>query len=142
MKKRLKRILAGLIVVFALAILISIFYNLSNENKRGRGEVSLSPGSCAGNCGFMSEGCFCDALCVDYGDCCDDFTEWCCATDADCPNNKVYLDSELRLRDTCYNYYCILTTNNPGLPPDTPLSSCGIPGSVFCRSLRSLRSRR
>ena len=34
--------------------------------------------SCVGNCGGQAEGgCFCDAVCEEYGDCCDDFCEAC-----------------------------------------------------------------
>ena len=34
--------------------------------------------SCVGNCGGQAEGgCYCDAACMEYGDCCEDFCEAC-----------------------------------------------------------------
>jgi len=57
------------------------------------------PGQCAGNCGLAQiNDCFCDAACLGFGDCCDDFVQECatcqgggcgqtftgCACDADC----------------------------------------------------------
>lgn len=49
------------------------------------GEVScvgVSTASCEGNCGGAAEGpdgsaCFCDESCVEFGDCCDDYAQWC-----------------------------------------------------------------
>ena len=37
-------------------------------------------GTCEGVCGGSGGGCFCDAACTGYGDCCDDFTEMCVGT--------------------------------------------------------------
>eukprot|EP00750_Incisomonas_marina_P000654 INCI10450.2.p1 GENE.INCI10450.2~~INCI10450.2.p1 ORF type:complete len:3195 (-),score=394.60 INCI10450.2:2128-11712(-) len=37
--------------------------------------------SCMGNCGGMGKGCFCDEHCSEYGDCCDDFDDYCGCTD-------------------------------------------------------------
>jgi hypothetical protein len=34
-------------------------------------------GSCVGNCGGSSDTCWCDDLCEDYGDCCDDYYDEC-----------------------------------------------------------------
>ena len=35
--------------------------------------------TCAGNCGGAAVGkaCYCDSLCVEYGDCCDDYAAIC-----------------------------------------------------------------
>lgn len=44
---------------------------------RGVGKADL-PGSCSGACGAQSaDGCWCDALCEGYGDCCADRAELC-----------------------------------------------------------------
>jgi hypothetical protein len=39
----------------------------------------VAPDSCSGHCGEASadESCYCDELCVDYGDCCTDLVQWC-----------------------------------------------------------------
>ncbi len=37
----------------------------------------LAPGSCAGHCGGSVAGCFCDAYCVNQGDCCPDACSVC-----------------------------------------------------------------
>lgn len=37
----------------------------------------LAPGSCAGRCGGSVAGCFCDAYCVNLGDCCPDACSAC-----------------------------------------------------------------
>ena len=34
----------------------------------------LFTGTCAGNCGNVNF-CFCDAQCIDYGECCEDFLD-------------------------------------------------------------------
>ena len=40
--------------------------------------VPTPPSSCAGACGGHSpDGCFCDAVCVDFGDCCSDAVNIC-----------------------------------------------------------------
>ena len=36
-----------------------------------------SGGSCAGKCGFQSQGCYCDSGCDRAGDCCSDYTSVC-----------------------------------------------------------------
>jgi len=49
--------------------------------------ICEAPASCAGQCGGQADGCFCDAVCQSYGDCCADFCQVCaaeCATDP-CP---------------------------------------------------------
>ncbi|MBM4345865.1 MAG: hypothetical protein FJ100_21035 [Deltaproteobacteria bacterium] len=45
------------------------------------------PGSCVGNCGGASEGCYCDAACKSAGDCCFDFDKVCPQVAA-CGDNK------------------------------------------------------
>ena len=41
------------------------------------GSCPISPASCEGLCGASAETCFCDAACVDNGDCCADFADFC-----------------------------------------------------------------
>jgi hypothetical protein len=46
----------------------------------GTGGTGTVPGSCMGRCdehGASGLGCYCDAVCDDAGDCCDDKTEFC-----------------------------------------------------------------
>jgi len=33
--------------------------------------------SCQGNCGGAARGCHCDSTCVEFGDCCEDFSDYC-----------------------------------------------------------------
>ena len=33
--------------------------------------------SCQGNCGRAAQGCHCDSTCVEFGDCCEDFSDYC-----------------------------------------------------------------
>ncbi|HTJ85074.1 MAG TPA: hypothetical protein VL400_25335 [Polyangiaceae bacterium] len=45
-----------------------------------RGEAALDEGSCADACGGASDdGCWCDDLCIGYGDCCADYEATCVA---------------------------------------------------------------
>lgn len=42
------------------------------------GGAALPPEqSCSGDCGAYGGACWCDSLCVSYGDCCDDYAEMC-----------------------------------------------------------------
>jgi hypothetical protein len=64
-------------------------------------------GSCADRCGEVGSSgqCFCDDLCMQYGDCCEDFYEFCenivppgCNSDDEC-GPDAYCD----YRETCYD---------------------------------------
>lgn len=52
------------------------------------GNVTVAPlGSCNGFCGAKSQGnCYCDAACVSYGDCCNDYTNYCLNSTGACPS--------------------------------------------------------
>lgn len=88
--------------------------------------------SCAGACGGeSSDGCFCDSLCDNFGDCCDDYVESCtgrepasgvcvrnsqdeCQTDADC------------MAGGCGGELCF----NPAVSDGITTCDCGAPTNV------------
>ena len=47
------------------------------------GEPEPPAPSCEGACGGQGDGCWCDALCQEYGDCCGDYEEACLEPDCD-----------------------------------------------------------
>ncbi|MCP4447992.1 MAG: hypothetical protein GY811_22055 [Myxococcales bacterium] len=52
--------------------------NVNTESDRGPLGKADSVGSCEESCGGQSDGnCWCDDLCADYGDCCDDKADVC-----------------------------------------------------------------
>lgn len=85
---------AGLAALTALALTGCLNDLGGRGDVGGRGSVdadALLGGSCAGACGEESpDGCFCDELCGEYGDCCPDYEPVCnpnvCDDDGDCPN--------------------------------------------------------
>ena len=50
---------------------------LFNDFAQGNYTCGDAAGSCEGLCGGPSDGCFCDASCVEYGDCCPDYGQFC-----------------------------------------------------------------
>ncbi|MCH9680324.1 MAG: M4 family metallopeptidase [Deltaproteobacteria bacterium] len=49
------------------------------------GDACLAVGSCGEQCGVQSaDGCFCDPLCVQWGDCCPDYEQLCLAGTPSC----------------------------------------------------------
>ena len=52
---------------------VLLFNNLSQGNYT----CSNQPASCRGLCGGLSNGCYCDAACQAYGDCCADYAQVC-----------------------------------------------------------------
>ncbi len=54
----------------------------AGQSVQSDGPCPSDPGSCEGSCGGQGNGCWCDDLCVEYGDCCGDYEETC--IEADC----------------------------------------------------------
>ena len=53
-------------------------------------------GSCNGYCGSSAGTCYCDQACADFGDCCDDFCNYCSDTNPEyCQDSFTYLDAIL-----------------------------------------------
>jgi subtilisin family serine protease len=50
---------------------------LFNDLSQGNYTCSAPAPSCEGLCGGVSDGCFCDPGCVDFGDCCHDYPQFC-----------------------------------------------------------------
>lgn len=63
------------------------------EDLKNRGALSAAArnaDSCADNCGVQAPGgCWCDELCAQYGDCCDDYADQCIAEPADVPEGLI-----------------------------------------------------
>lgn len=60
----------------------------AEQEQAERGKIGKADlwGSCDSHCGGISDGtCYCDDLCEDIGDCCDDYADACLAGD-DCPD--------------------------------------------------------
>ena len=53
----------------------SIYFDYGFENITS--STSLTSGSCDGICGSGAGGCFCDCICTNNGDCCNDYTSVC-----------------------------------------------------------------
>lgn len=53
----------------------------AEQNRGPQPQAVREAGSCVDNCnGQAPSGCWCDALCATYGDCCDDYVEACSST--------------------------------------------------------------
>ncbi len=50
---------------------------------QSEGPCPSEPSSCEGSCGGPADGCWCDDLCEQYGDCCGDYEESCLEPDCD-----------------------------------------------------------
>ncbi|MGH1345856.1 MAG: hypothetical protein ACRBN8_30105 [Nannocystales bacterium] len=48
-----------------------------------QGACPVEPGTCEGSCGGQGNGCWCDDLCEQFGDCCGDYEETCIAADCE-----------------------------------------------------------
>ncbi len=49
----------------------------SGQSVQSDGECPPEAGSCEGSCGGQGDGCWCDSLCENYGDCCGDYEAAC-----------------------------------------------------------------
>ena len=93
--------LVGATVLLSVLVLASgCVSQVDADPQLARGSSSSSEalsGSCATACGGQSDdGCYCDDLCEDYGDCCDDYQSACltppsttCLDDSHCDNGEV-----------------------------------------------------
>ena len=72
MKLNSKNIISVLLVLIIIVLVLIL-----NRKYKESFYQSGGSGSCSGKCGGESDGCFCDESCVNLGDCCDDYNNYC-----------------------------------------------------------------